>query len=128
MAADITPVPTDALAPCPFCGGSPDLIDQQGIAWVTCAQCAADGPTADDGTLATERWNRRAQPAPAASPAPAYLPPLIAAQITHLRNTAYRDGKDGEPSGLLDRVQERLGAIILAELTKARQRHGIKEQ
>jgi hypothetical protein len=68
---------------------------------------------------------RRAQPAPAASPEPHYLPPLITAQINHLRNTAYHDGEEGEPSGLLDRVHERLVAIILAELKKARQPHGI---
>lgn len=59
-----------------------------------------------------------------------YLPPLITAQINHLRNTAYRDGADGEPTGLLDKVHERLGAIILTELNKARQQstpaHGIK--
>jgi hypothetical protein len=69
------------------------------------------------------KWG--AQSAPAASPEPHYLPPLITAQINHLRNTAYRDGEEGEPSGLLGRVHERLGAIILAELKKARQPHGI---
>lgn len=58
------------------------------------------------------------------------VPTLITEQINHLRNTAYRDGADGEPTGLLDRVHERLGAIILTELNKARQQnaaHGVAD-
>ncbi|GDY37277.1 Lar family restriction alleviation protein [Acidovorax sp. NB1] len=59
----------EALLPCPFCGGEADVAEQAGIAWITCAQCLAEGPIAEHGDAAAKLWNSRAQPAGAATPA-----------------------------------------------------------
>ena len=78
------PTPTDALAPCPFCGGGARRAKHsagvQGTTgydqWhgVSCATCNACVGASDrrfrTPTEAITAWNRRAQPAPAASPVP----------------------------------------------------------
>lgn len=54
---------TEELSPCPFCGAADvQVIDQQGIAWVICAVCSTDGPTANTADEAITVWNRRAIP------------------------------------------------------------------
>ncbi|WP_343734597.1 Lar family restriction alleviation protein [Acidovorax sp.] len=122
--------------PCPFCGSSNVVhyeVEGRANHHFECCECLAASMCKTTYQEALAAWNRRT-PQPTQAQAGAvplmYLPPLITAQINHLRNTAYRDGADGEPTGLLDKVHERLGAIILTELNKARQQstpaHGIK--
>jgi len=63
----------EAVAPCPFCGGSATVRTTL-RALVRCEQCAAEGATfsmVDDGVevasgRAIEAWNRRASPPPPA--------------------------------------------------------------
>lgn len=86
MAADTTPVPTDALLPCPFCGAAPTIVERpdniDGTEFVYAFACYCGGYSACAHKMAVRKtpelakadaiaeWNRRAQPAPAASPAP----------------------------------------------------------
>lgn len=48
------------LKPCPFCGGT-ELYphDQEGIAWIECCDCNAEGPTTEFIREAIEAWNTR---------------------------------------------------------------------
>lgn len=66
MSAEQEPRPTPELLPCPFCGGSPWISedDHGNPRWVLCEICACDGPTptnADsDGIEEVARsWNHR---------------------------------------------------------------------
>lgn len=51
---------SNELQPCPFCG-STDLheYDQEGIAWVGCNNCNAEGPTTELLWEARVVWNER---------------------------------------------------------------------
>ena len=63
------PTPTDALEPCPFCGGEARHLPGKSGYWierVICDACHFHLLEMVSHT-AVERWNRRAQPAPAAS-------------------------------------------------------------
>lgn len=55
---------TEELKPCPFCGDGTDMrvIDQQGIAWVSCSACGTEGPAWDTAEQAATAWNRRTSP------------------------------------------------------------------
>lgn len=48
------------LKPCPFCR-STDLYDheQEGIAWIECCDCNAEGPTTESIDDAVNAWNNR---------------------------------------------------------------------
>ena len=48
---------------CPFCG-SHELCprDQDGISWVECCDCNAEGPTTEFLDDAIDAWNSRATP------------------------------------------------------------------
>lgn len=50
-----------ALRPCPFCGGSAELVDGGGGAWraVECGTCGARGRRAADVADAARAWNIR---------------------------------------------------------------------
>ena len=70
------PTPTDALLPCPFCGAQAHFeMDADRWEWVACESCGMQGNRSaslmdDCKPKLAEEWNRRAQPAPAASPVP----------------------------------------------------------
>lgn len=56
------PSVTQALKPCPFCGGSannPLLNDEWGIYALNCSQCNG-GTSADTAAEAVAAWNTRA--------------------------------------------------------------------
>jgi hypothetical protein len=50
----------DDLKNCPFCASHEvSLIDQDGIAWVQCWACNAEGPETETATGAKAAWNNR---------------------------------------------------------------------
>jgi Lar family restriction alleviation protein len=102
------PTPTDALEPCPFCGGGARRVKHsagvQGTTghdqWhgVSCATCNACVGASDrrfrTPPEAIAAWNRRAQPAPAAS-----QKPLTVEQIKEIcRQHIARDKSKDEPN------------------------------
>ena len=72
--------PTPTLEPCPFCGDPARHLPGKSGYWlerVICDTCHFHLLETGIHT-AVERWNRRAQPAPAASPVPLTDPQLVA--------------------------------------------------
>lgn len=55
----------EELKSCPFCGGAPRIATACGEAWIECAACAISTPMGCDIAVEMERWNTRANPAPA---------------------------------------------------------------
>jgi len=49
---------TEALKPCPFCGGSA-VVAEAYTDYIRCTQCAAFGPTGEDMHIAAYKWNTR---------------------------------------------------------------------
>lgn len=57
---------TDALKPCPFCGGRGELWAAMGETWIACTECGAIGNMTPRQETTIAAWNRRApQPSPA---------------------------------------------------------------
>ncbi len=52
---------TEALKPCPFCGGEPIVRKAMGEFWLRCEKCRSDGPMLSVEAVAIERWNTRAR-------------------------------------------------------------------
>lgn len=49
------------LKPCPFCGSiEASLFSIEGLSWVECNCCSAQGPCMGHETWAANGWNRRA--------------------------------------------------------------------
>lgn len=53
---------SDELKPCPFCGSTGHLRQNQHLAMVTCTACTAEGPATELGADAITEWNTRAEP------------------------------------------------------------------
>jgi hypothetical protein len=60
--------PTPSLAPCPFCGENPTLVNDNGPWLVECVTCRAASGRAPYEAKAAKLWNRRALPAPTGAP------------------------------------------------------------
>ena len=45
--------------PCPFCGGEPFFMDNDGWYWVRCRKCGVETPGSDIRERAENQWNRR---------------------------------------------------------------------
>lgn len=45
--------------PCPFCGGEPFFMDNDGWYWVRCRKCGVETPGSDIIEIAENQWNRR---------------------------------------------------------------------
>lgn len=45
--------------PCPFCGGEPFFMDNDGWYWVRCRKCGVETPGSDIKEIAENQWNRR---------------------------------------------------------------------
>lgn len=48
--------------PCPFCGGEPFFMDNDGWYWVRCRKCGVETPGSDIKEIAENQWNRRVKP------------------------------------------------------------------
>lgn len=126
MAADTTPVPTDALLPCPFCGCDARNDAHADDCYFVLHRKLNAQPEADLSmhleVLAA--WNRRAQPAPAASPAP-MTDKQAHALLMRMAEEAdqWSEGLSCEPTA--EQVSAWCVAFIMREAHAA---HGIKEQ
>ena len=138
---------TDALKPCPFCGGQKLVVQQYGIERpdqepsdgdfaVICDECGATGEEIAPRSAAIAAWNRRApQPSPATDALAdelERLKTLIASFPAHAQdmgpdNTVFADHipMDGAEIGECPRPIERLAEAILSAL---RQREHQEEQ
>lgn len=45
--------------PCPFCGGEPFFMDNDGWYWVRYRKCGVETPGSDIKEIAENQWNRR---------------------------------------------------------------------
>lgn len=88
---------TDALKPCPFCGGSASLVEAVGEVWARCDVChSANALSTNSREKASDAWNTRAAlaaPQPAAPAWPHEADPLTQA-IQRLNATPYNLTKD----------------------------------
>ena len=126
MATD-TPVPTDALLPCPFCGAAPIIVERpnniDGTEFICAFACYCGGYSACAHKMAVRKtpelakadalaaWNRRAQPAPAEG-----QKPLTVEQ----RNAVFDSVKYGGENGWEADWSDVIDAVEAA--------HGIKER
>jgi len=49
-----------ALLPCPFCGGTAEIMRAMGETWVHCPACKGNGPAHSARDASVAAWNRRA--------------------------------------------------------------------
>lgn len=54
---------TDKLKPCPFCGGTPEILSNLTHVWIECMTCHARKDPAQSRDVAISNWNYRLNPA-----------------------------------------------------------------
>lgn len=93
---------SEALKPCPFCGGSASLHTQQGARWIRCQTCGAE--TADavqNEGVAAFAWNRR-------TPSPSVLALVEACKSLV---PTLRSGDWGNQDETADEIEEAISAV-----------------
>lgn len=116
--------PTDALLPCPFCGGAASLHnDTDSPCWfVGCSNSACPIEPchyADTEAEAIATWNRR-------TPAPVGLEPLSDEEVDSLCKVGFVYVIDGKVTRTPTQYREELKAAQRYGLRKGEHAHGIK--